>query len=42
MLIYPEALICMLFIPPLKYNEAVLIENLIKFNDYEGYEGSFK
>ncbi|CAD8157340.1 unnamed protein product [Paramecium octaurelia] len=42
MLIYPEALISMLFVQPMKANEAVLIQNLIKYNNYTGYENTFK
>ncbi|CAK69828.1 unnamed protein product (macronuclear) [Paramecium tetraurelia] len=41
MLIFPEALVTMIFIPPMKDNEAVLITNLKKFSKYSGYEQSF-
>ncbi|CAD8098064.1 unnamed protein product [Paramecium sonneborni] len=42
MLMFPEALICMLFVEPMKSNESVLIQNLIKYNNYMGYESTFK
>ncbi|CAK86351.1 unnamed protein product (macronuclear) [Paramecium tetraurelia] len=42
MLLYPEAIISMLFVQPMKANEAVLIQNLIKYNNYTGYESTFK
>lgn len=42
MLLYPEAMVCMLFVEPMKPNEAVLIQNLIKYNHYAGYETTFK
>ncbi|CAD8120186.1 unnamed protein product [Paramecium sonneborni] len=42
MLIFPEALVCMLFVPPMRQNQAVLIQDLIKQNHYKGYEHSFK
>ncbi|CAD8126705.1 unnamed protein product [Paramecium sonneborni] len=42
MLIYPEALVSMIFIPPMKADEAVLIKNIKKFSNYSGYEQSFK
>lgn len=38
MLIYPEALVSMIFIPPMKEEEAVLITNIKKFSNYTGYE----
>ncbi|CAD8166659.1 unnamed protein product [Paramecium octaurelia] len=41
MLIFPEALVTMIFIPPMKDNEAVLITNIKKFSKYSGYEQSF-
>ncbi|CAD8194442.1 unnamed protein product [Paramecium octaurelia] len=41
MLIYPEAITCMLFIPKMKETEAVLIENLKKYSNYTGYEKTF-
>ncbi|CAD8126599.1 unnamed protein product [Paramecium sonneborni] len=42
MLVFTEALVCMLFIPPMKQNQAVLIQDLIKYNHYKGYEKSFQ
>lgn len=42
MLLYTEAIICVLFVEPMKPNEAVLIENLIKYNNYMGYESTFQ
>ncbi|CAD8105991.1 unnamed protein product [Paramecium sonneborni] len=42
MLIFPEAITSMIFIPPMKNNEAVLITNLKKYSSYTGYENSFK
>ncbi|CAD8109792.1 unnamed protein product [Paramecium primaurelia] len=41
MLIFPEAIACMIFIPKMKETEAVLIENLKKYSNYTGYEQSF-
>ncbi|CAK92261.1 unnamed protein product (macronuclear) [Paramecium tetraurelia] len=42
MLTHPEALISMLFMEPMNDNEAILIKNLIKFNDYDGYGQTFR
>ncbi|CAD8060827.1 unnamed protein product [Paramecium primaurelia] len=42
MLIYPEALVSMIFIPPMQANEAVLITNIKKYSNYSGYEQSFR
>ncbi|CAD8182541.1 unnamed protein product [Paramecium octaurelia] len=42
MLTHPEALISMLFMEPMNDNEAILIKNLIKFNDYDGYGLTFR
>lgn len=42
MLIYPEAIVSMLFITPMEENQAILIENLIQYNDYQGYENTFQ
>ncbi|CAK86962.1 unnamed protein product (macronuclear) [Paramecium tetraurelia] len=42
MLTHPEALIAMLFMQQMKDNEAILIRNVIKYNDYDGYESTFK
>ncbi|CAD8176368.1 unnamed protein product [Paramecium pentaurelia] len=42
MLLYTEAIICVLFVEPMKPNEAVLIQNLIKYNNYMGYESTFQ
>ncbi|CAK63840.1 unnamed protein product (macronuclear) [Paramecium tetraurelia] len=42
MLIFAEATVCMVFIPPMKETEAVLIENLKKYSNYTGYEQSFQ
>lgn len=41
MLLYPEAITCMIFIPKMKETEAVLIENVKKYSNYTGYEKSF-
>ncbi|CAD8118778.1 unnamed protein product [Paramecium primaurelia] len=41
-LIYPEALVSMIFIPPMQVYEAVLIKNIKKYSNYFGYEQSFR
>lgn len=38
MLIFPEAIVSMIFIPQMTEIEAVLIENLKKYSNYTGYE----
>ncbi|CAD8121070.1 unnamed protein product [Paramecium sonneborni] len=43
MLTHPEAIISMLlFKHPMEDNEAILIKNVIRFNDYDGYESTFR
>ncbi|CAD8062855.1 unnamed protein product [Paramecium primaurelia] len=42
MLTHPEALISMLFMKPMDDNEAILIKNVIRFNDYDGYGQTFR
>ncbi|CAD8127850.1 unnamed protein product [Paramecium sonneborni] len=42
MLTHPEAIISMLFMKPMAKDEAVLIKNVIRFNDYIGYESTFR
>ncbi|CAD8207338.1 unnamed protein product [Paramecium octaurelia] len=42
MLIFAEATVCMIFIPPMTQTEAVLIQNLKKYSNYTGYEQSFQ
>lgn len=42
MLTHPEALVSMLFMGPMEDNEAIFIQNLIRFNDYVGYGNTFR
>ncbi|CAD8112083.1 unnamed protein product [Paramecium sonneborni] len=42
MLIFPEAIVSMIFIPQMTEIEAVLIENLKKYSNYTGYEQTFQ
>lgn len=42
MLTHPEAIIGMLFMEPMEDNEAILIKNVIRYNDYDGYGLTFR
>ena len=39
---HPEAVVSMFFMEVMSENDAIRIDNLIKFSDYEGYSHSFK
>lgn len=41
MLIYPETIVASFFVSRLLDDEAVMIRNALRFNDYSGYEDSF-